>query len=79
MEDEGTSESESESDNEKEHDDSVDSLSQEEGNLLESTSNRQNLGITPIVGNRDQHAMKQSALMQKYIKYTKTPQAREGA
>lgn len=43
----------------------MDSLSDFEGNLLETTSNKQNPGITPVAGKRDQGGMNKTALVQK--------------
>lgn len=78
LEDAGESDSDSDGEHASEKDDSVGSLSHDERNLLETTSNKQNAGVTPVAGKRDQHGMNQSALMKKYLQYTKTPQAREG-
>lgn len=71
VEDAGESGSDSES-----QEDSEDSLNGIEGFILESTSNKRIEGITLMARKKDEKGMEQTALMQKYLKYTKTPQAR---
>ena len=68
VEDAGESGSDSES-----QEDSEDSLNGIEGFILESTSNKRIEGITLMARKKDEKGMEQTALMQKYLKYTKTP------